>query len=665
MMKTYERYKPSGVEWIGDIPEHWKIEPVRHLLKIGKEGIKIGPFGSSLKPEHLSLSGYKIYGQENVIKNDFKLGWRFINDRKFEELSDYEIKPDDILVTMMGTTGKCKVVPDSIEHGIIDSHLIRLRINEEKFLPHLFSVLINSSHYVFHQLKLLSKGSIMEGLNTTTIKNLLLLVPPLSEQATIANYLDEKTAHLDKLIEGKGRLIALLKEERSGVINNAVTRGINPQAKLKPSGIDWLGEIPEHWEVKKLKYVCELLKDGTHLPPPRVQDGIPLLSVRNLVDGKFIKFLDDDSRISEEDFVQLEKVFKVKEDDILLAIVGATMGKVSLVPKMQRFTIQRSVAIFRTIEEIIYFKFLFYFFLSNSFQSILWNNTGFSAQPGIYLGALANFSCSCPSIEEQKQIVQFIEAETAKIDATIAKIEKEIEYLLEYRTALISEVVTGKIDVRQAEATADVIPMRAPANPYFRRTVLTTEIVHQLHAHPTFGHVKLMKLLHLAEYHGQLSEMESQYYRQAAGPYDYRLLDSVEKQMEQNKWYKVIGNRGEQHRYLPLEKAGTHHKYYDNCWGEKRDVIQWLIDLSRDLSTQQCEIVATLYAAWNDFLIARKPASDNEIINEVLTNWRDEKRLIADWQWRNALAWMREKGLVPTGFGKLTLHSPPQRRKKR
>ena len=125
-MKRYEKYKPSGVEWIGDIPEHWEIKPIRYLLKPGKDGIRIGPFGSSLKSEFISLSGYKVYGQENIINNDFTLGWRFINEDKFSELSEYEITPGDVLVTMMGTTGKCKIVPPGIEKGIMDSHLIRM-----------------------------------------------------------------------------------------------------------------------------------------------------------------------------------------------------------------------------------------------------------------------------------------------------------------------------------------------------------------------------------------------------------------------------------------------------------------------------------------------------------------------------------------------------------
>ena len=179
--------------------------------------------------------------------------------------------------------------------------------------------------------------------------------------------------------------------------------------------------------------------------------GYPLLSVRNLVDRKHIQFLDDDSMISAADFLELEKAFTVRENDILLAIVGATMGKVSLVPKMEPFAIQRSLAIFRTKENLLNHIYLYYFFQSNHFQAFLWNNTGFSAQPGIYLGALSNFSVVCPpTFSEQLKIVEAIKPKIQDLETVVSRIDKEIGLLQEYRTALISEVVTGKIDVRGA-----------------------------------------------------------------------------------------------------------------------------------------------------------------------------------------------------------------------
>jgi len=159
-MKPYPKYKDSGIEWIGKIPEHWEIKKLKYSLKPGNDGIKIGPFGSSLKLQDLVEDGYKVYGQENVIKNDFKIGKRFLTNKKFKEMTVYEILPGDLIITMMGTTGRAKVVSLNINRGIMDSHLIRLRFKKE-ISTDLVVILINNSDYIFNQVKSMSKGSIM------------------------------------------------------------------------------------------------------------------------------------------------------------------------------------------------------------------------------------------------------------------------------------------------------------------------------------------------------------------------------------------------------------------------------------------------------------------------------------------------------------------------
>lgn len=156
-LPRYKSYKDSGVEWLGEVPAEWSIKRVRHLLKKGYDGMKIGPFGSQLTSEMLDENGsYKVYGQENVIASDFHRGSRFISDLKFSELSVYKISPGDILITMMGTSGRCGIVPDDIAPGIMDSHLLRLKVAEivrSQFLR----LLIDEAAYVAHQVQLLGQ----------------------------------------------------------------------------------------------------------------------------------------------------------------------------------------------------------------------------------------------------------------------------------------------------------------------------------------------------------------------------------------------------------------------------------------------------------------------------------------------------------------------------
>lgn len=214
--------KDSGIEWIGEIPKHWNKIRVRYLLE--HNGIKIGPFGSALRLDTLVDEGIKIYGQSNVIKNDFSLGHRHLKLEAFEKnFTQYEIIPGDVLITMMGTTGKSKVFKPSYKRGILDSHLLRLRFCSKKILPELFTRILQFGDYIFHQIKLSSKGSIMEGLNSSIVKNLALILPPLEEQKRISDYLGKKTQQIDKLVEKEEKRISLLKEYRQSLISSAVT----------------------------------------------------------------------------------------------------------------------------------------------------------------------------------------------------------------------------------------------------------------------------------------------------------------------------------------------------------------------------------------------------------------------------------------------------------
>ena len=274
-----------------------------------------------------------------------------------------------------------------------------------------------------------------------------------------------------------------------------------------------------------------------------------------------------------------------------------------------------------------------------------------------------------PPYEEQVEIVQSIKRESATIEKAIAKAKQEIELIKEFHTTLISDVVTGKINILGAAtretfttptavvsfSSASATPSRhREAPPAFKRAVLGAEIVHQLHSELTFGKVKLQKLLYLCEHHVQLKEFQSNYLRDAAGPHDNRMMRSVISQMESQKWYRFdeAGKYGE--KFIALARAGGHGEYFNRYWGEKRDSIQYVIDLLRKEKTDLCQMVATLYAAWNDLLLSGRAISDDEIIGEVLNAWHESKRQIPEETWRNMLTWMRSRNFVPSGFGKPT-----------
>jgi len=210
----------------------------------------------------------------------------------------------------------------------------------------------------------------------------------------------------------------------------------------KDSGVEGLGEVPENWAIRKAKTVCSHVKDGTHGSFSRVDIGYPLLSVRNIVNSKFV-FLDDDSLISEEDYRSISKSLKIRSGDLQLAIVGATMGKVALVPEnMTDFVTQRSLATLRPIIKILTSKFFLYFASCSYFQDTLWSNTSYSAQPGIYLNSLSNIDILVPALPEQKAIAQYLDTKTAQIDRKIDLLTQKAKSYADLKRSLINETVT-------------------------------------------------------------------------------------------------------------------------------------------------------------------------------------------------------------------------------
>lgn len=192
--------KDSGLIWFGKIPAHWEVKRIKYVIKQGNDGIKVGPFGSTLTNEVVSADDgqFKVYGQANLIRRDFEYGDNFVTEDNYLRLKNYEVLPYDIVVSMMGTIGKCCVVPEGISPGIMDSHLIKVRLSSLMF-PQYFEYLYESEA-VYEQLLLKSKGSIMNGLNSTIVKNVYMVVPPVEEQIAICRYINE---HLSDAVEVK------------------------------------------------------------------------------------------------------------------------------------------------------------------------------------------------------------------------------------------------------------------------------------------------------------------------------------------------------------------------------------------------------------------------------------------------------------------------------
>jgi len=447
-MKRYPAYKDSGIEWLGEIPEHWEIKQLKHLLKSINGAIRTGPFGSQIKNSDMVEDGIKVYNQRNVLDNDFNEGNSFISEKKSEELKAFEIFENDILLTSRGTIGKCAIFPKNARKGVLHPCLIRIQANLEVITNRFLTLYIGETNQFQENIHYNSNATTIDVIYGETLKTIKIPCPPIDEQGMIISFLNHKTHLIDTLIQKKQRQIDLLKEHRMTTINQAVTKGLYPDVKMKDSEIEWLGEIPEHWEVKKLKYLTSKIGSGV-TPKGGAQvyqdDGIPLIRSQN-IHFDCLK-LDDVVFISEEIHNQMSRS-KVLPGDVLINITGASIGRCNFIPdNFEEANVNQHVCITRPTDEIET-EFLFDVLSSDMGQfQVFYVQVGTSRE-GLTFEHLKNFQIPLPPVKEQMEIIAFLKKKIGQIFKQISNLEKEIEYCQEYRTTLISNAVTGKFDVR-------------------------------------------------------------------------------------------------------------------------------------------------------------------------------------------------------------------------
>lgn len=218
--------KDSGAEWIGKVPVHWDVCKIKNILQQGPDSIKIGPFGSSLTGKIGENLGYKVYGQWNIVGGDFNAGTNTVDSETFNALSkSYRVVSGDILVSMMGTIGKCAIIPEDIQDGIMDSHVVKIRLDRSKMKTDFFEYFYDKdkSNVIYNQLQKVKGGSIMDGLNSSVIKNLTIATPPIGEQEEIVKYIKGRIQNIETQIFKTKRRIELLNELKQSIITEAVT----------------------------------------------------------------------------------------------------------------------------------------------------------------------------------------------------------------------------------------------------------------------------------------------------------------------------------------------------------------------------------------------------------------------------------------------------------
>ena len=389
---SYQKYKPSGIAWLGNIPEHWEVRPLKYSLQICN--------GADYK--HIVADiGFPVIGS----------GGRFAYANEF--IYDGEV----VLLGRKGTIDKPLYFKGKF--WAVDT----------MFYSYAKKNVSIKFHYYLSTLipfKLYSTSTALPSMTQTDLKSHIIACPPLPEQTAIAQYLDYKTAKIDRFILKKKQLIKLLQEQKAGIINDAVTKGLDKNISTKPSGIEWLGEVPKHWNTVKLRYLAEITT-GNKNTEDKVENGAYDFYVRSQKIAKI-------------------NSFSFEGEGILTAGDGVGVGKVFHYAN-GKFDYHQRVYLFYNFSKTISAKFLF-MFLKTYLKIDLMLYNAKSTVDSVRMPILKNFSVLLPPLPEQTAIVAHIEKETTKLNEAIATIEKEIALVKEYRTALIAEAVTGKIDVR-------------------------------------------------------------------------------------------------------------------------------------------------------------------------------------------------------------------------
>jgi type I restriction enzyme S subunit len=434
--KVYPAYKPSGISWLGDMPQHWNIGRISYAYDV-QLGKMLQPEPKSEEDELKPYLRAANLAWDGVDLSDVKEMWF-----KPFELKKYALKVGDVLISEGGDVGRASYL-DKPLNVYIQNAINRVRPLDTK---------ISFSKYAYYWIytlknldliKVICNASTLAHYTAEKVKATPLILPPLQEQKAIAAYLDQKTAQIDALIEKKEALLRLLAEKRATMITHAVTKGLNPKSPLKSSGIPWLGDMPAHWQVKKLGRLSDQIKTG-NTPPSDDVDYFENGIIDWFTPGDFqenISLGNAQKKVSEEAFSETNlKLFP--KGSILIVGIGATLGKVGISEKA--CTANQQINAVLPSRKIIP-RFLAYSLLvKQDFMKILSNANTI----GIMNQEKTKQIVLCvPPVEEQKSVILYLDQKTVEMDAVKSKTEEAVDRLKEYRTALITSAVTGKIKV--------------------------------------------------------------------------------------------------------------------------------------------------------------------------------------------------------------------------
>lgn len=575
---------------VGRIPKDWEVKPIKQTC-IVKRGVRV------TRRMLTSAGNYPVY--QNT---DYPLG--FYNHYNVDANT-----PFVIVGGSAGLIGRCNV-----KYWAADDCAYFTNLNGI-IKDFLYYELL----YLHNEIKKEVRTASIPRLDRTVIENLLMVVPPKFEQSRIATALST----IDNLISELGKLI----EKKRAIKQGAMQQLLTGKKRLKG--------FNEPWVEKKLGEDALILRGGSPRPIEDYitdsQDGLNWIKIGDVKpnDKYFRKTAE---KIKKEG---LTKTRQVKKGDFILSN-SMSFGR----PYILNIDgcIHDGWLVIQDYQETYDMQFLYYILCSDTVMNQYASMAAGSSVQNLNKEKVANVLLYAPSsLKEQSAIAKVL----SSMDEEISFLEAKREKYNAIKQGMMQQLLTGRIRLVETNVKTST----TSANVHFRRSVLAAEIADRLCDEPTFGHVKMEKMLFLAEHCCHI-DIGSHYHRDAAGPYDNKALRSIDSQLKKQKWFEV--QRTEKgYRYVPMQNRGKHKTYFNRYYSGIVPMFDKIINTFKTQNTERCEIVATLYSAWEDLLYSNKSFTDADIVDEVLNNWHESKKRISQDRWLKAIQWMHDNGFAP------------------
>ncbi len=597
--------KDSGIEWIGEIPQEWIYCKLKNVVKISS--------GEAISKEEYTDTGYEIIGANGVIGYCDK----FNNTNQV------------ITTGRVGTIGTTHIY----EKSWITDNVLIIETKDIINIDYLCNVIPN------FDFKQMTSGTAMPLITATKLSNIYIPMPPFEEQVRIATHLDIECAKIDDVITKTKTTIEEYKKLKQSVITEAVTKGIRPNREMKDSGSVWFNDIPSDWNCQKLKFVFHIQKDIAG------EEGYTVLSITQK--GIIPKDLSKNEGQLAQNYSNYQFVhigdFAMNHMDLLTGWVDISKYEGVTSPDYRVFVLNNAENNSKN-----YYLYMMQMCYSNKIFYGLGQGVSGFGRWRLQADKFLNFYIPIPPYEEQQEIADYLDKKCSEIDTLIAKKEQIAAELENYKKSVIYEYVTGKREVSDMNEKEETITIFDPQAARRMQMALAYKVIKQS-GNDLKGRIHLMKIIYMLDCMLGLG-LGINYLRYTRGPYN-PIIESIEKNLSDKGIISV--NTAKNYSYTVIDDSFD--SKYNELFAKHNSEIEKIIDYMKRMKSSRAEKIATLYAAWNDMVIdGVQNITDKMIIDDVMNNWTENKAKTDFSTWRHILNDMKDKKIIPHGYGKHT-----------